>query len=251
MKIQQIRNATLKINYGNQMILLDPWLQDKGVGFSAPAVKPEMNGVRNPMNDLPMMPQKILDGVDFCLLTHIHPDHFTGDYLPKWIKIVVQNEEDEKTIRTMGFSDVIAFEGNELSIGSVTITKAPAVHGDNEAVAEEMGCVSGFILSGEYKTLYIAGDTVYYYGVERTLEEYQPDVIVVNCCEATLPLGRLIMNLSDVEAVCNKAPEALVIATHLDSVNHALLNSDDIKKYAQMKGLTQICVPGNGEWIEA
>lgn len=63
-----------------------------------------MNGICNPMNDLPMMPQKIPDGVDFCLVTHIHPDHFTEDYLPKGIKIVVQNEEDEQTIRTMRFS---------------------------------------------------------------------------------------------------------------------------------------------------
>lgn len=210
-----------------------------------------MNGVCNPMNDLPMMPQKIPDGVDFCLVTHIHLDHFTKDYLPKGIKIVVQNEEDEQTIRTMGFSDVIAFEGNEFSIGSITVTKVPAVYGDNAAVAEEMGSVSGFILSGEDKTLYIAGDTVFYYGIERTLEEYKPDVIVLNCCEATLPFGRLIMNLSDVETVCNKAPEALVIATHLDSVNHSLLNSDNRKKFVQRKGLTQICVPENGEWIEA
>lgn len=149
-----------------------------------------MNGICNPMNDLPMMPQKIPDGVDFCLVTHIHPDHFTEDYLPKGIKIVVQNEEDKQTIRTMRFSDVIALEGNEFSIGSITVTKVPAVHGDNAAVAEEMGCVSGFILSGEDKTLYIAGDTVFYYGIKRTLEEYKPDVIVPNCCEATLPLGR-------------------------------------------------------------
>ena len=35
MRIQQIRNATLKIEYGDVTFLIDPWLQDKGCGFSA------------------------------------------------------------------------------------------------------------------------------------------------------------------------------------------------------------------------
>lgn len=83
MRIQQIRNATLKIQYGTQTILLDPWLQDKGTGFSAKTVNTDMAGIKNPLNDLPMPVSNILDGVDCCLVTHIYPDHFTPDYLPK------------------------------------------------------------------------------------------------------------------------------------------------------------------------
>lgn len=143
MKIRQIRNATLKIHYGDQTILLDPWLQDKGIGFSADVVRAEMAGVRNPMNDLPMTPEEVLAGVDFCLVTHIHPDHFTPDYLPKTMKIVVQNEEDLHEVGSMGFENVAAFEGDTLCFGSVTVTKAPAVHGDNEETVNMMGCGSG------------------------------------------------------------------------------------------------------------
>ena len=88
MVIQQIRNATLKIQYGAFTILLDPWLQDKGIGFSAEPVKEEMIGVKNPMNDLPLSPAEILKDVDFCLVTHIHLDHFIVDYV---IKQVVQH----------------------------------------------------------------------------------------------------------------------------------------------------------------
>ena len=53
MIIQQIRNATIKIRYGNITFLIDPWFQDQGVGFSAKAVKPEMQGIKCPMNALP------------------------------------------------------------------------------------------------------------------------------------------------------------------------------------------------------
>ena len=45
MVIQQIRNATLKIEYGSNTFLIDPWLQDQGTGFSAKAVRPEMQGI--------------------------------------------------------------------------------------------------------------------------------------------------------------------------------------------------------------
>lgn len=250
MKIQQIRSATLKIKYGDQTILLDPWLQDKGTGFSAGVVRAEMAGVRNPMNDLPMAPEEVLAGVDFCLVTHIHPDHFTPDYLPKTMKIVVQNEEDMHEAEVLGFENVAAFEGDTLRFGSVTVTKVSAVHGDNEKVVEMMGPGSGYVLNGEGRKLYIAGDTVYCSAVEQTLEKHQPDVITLNCCAATTPVGRLIMDLADVEAVCRRVPKALVIATHLGSVNHALLTRDDVRNFALARGLTQVYVPENGETIE-
>lgn len=91
MKIQQIRNATLKITYGDTVFLLDPWLQDKGTGFSAPTVNPEMSGLKGPFDELPMPPEEIIKDVDYCLVTHIHPDHFTEEYLPKDINILVKS----------------------------------------------------------------------------------------------------------------------------------------------------------------
>ena len=95
----------------------------------------------------------------------------------------------------------------------------------------------------------LTGDTVYFDGMAQTIDTYHPDVIVLNCCEATMPMGRLIMNLNDVEIICKKAPNATIIATHLDSVNHALLSSDDVRAFAARKKLTQLHVPANGEWI--
>lgn len=157
MKIQQIRNATLKNEYGGQTMLLDPWLQDQGAGSSAAAVRPEMNGVRCPLNALPITPDEILAGVDFCLVTHIHPDHFTADYLPKGMKIIVQNENDRQKAESMGFENVLAFEKDTMNLGSVFITKVPAIHGDNEEIVKRMGAGSGYVLSGESRKLYIAG----------------------------------------------------------------------------------------------
>lgn len=250
MKVQQIRNATLKITYGGIVLLLDPWLQDRGTVFSAPTVKPKMEGLRGPLDELPMSPEEILKEVEYCLVTHVHPDHFTEDYLPKSIKILVQNDADLQKIEALGFENVSVIADTGTKIGNVMIMKTPAVHGDNEQIAAIMGETSGYLLTGEKNSIYIAGDTVFDTGVEEILNHYDPDVILLNCCEATVPEGRLIMNLNDVESVCKLCPTATVIATHLDSVNHALLSRNDIRQFVVNKNLKHIIVPSNGEWVE-
>lgn len=113
-----------------------------------------------------------------------------------------------------------------------------------------MGEVTGYIFeaSGE-KCLYLAADTIYCTEVDQTISKYHPEAIILNCCEATTPLGRLIMNLSDVERVRHAAPQAIVIASHLDSVNHALLTREDIYEFANERGLSGIRIPEDGECI--
>ncbi len=248
MIIQQIRNATLKIEYGSNTFLIDPWLQDQGTGFSAKAVRPEMQGIKCPMNALPESPESILRSVDYCLVTHLHFDHFSPDYLPRDLRIVAQNHEDADKIREKGFENTFAFESELLTLGGVVIHKTKAVHGDNDKVVEKMGEVCGYVFEapGE-KCLYLAADTIYCPDVEQTIRKYHPEVIILNCCEATTPVGRLIMNLPDIEKVCQAAPEAVVIASHLDSVNHALLTRKDIIAFVSERNLSGVRVLEDGE----
>lgn len=205
MVIQQIRNATLKIEYGNITFLIDPWLQDQGTGFSAKAIQPEMQGVRCPMNALPDSPEIILKGVDYCLVTHLHFDHFSPDYLPQDLKIIAQNQADSEKLQQMGFKNTTAFASESVTVGDVVIHKTKAVHGDSSELVEKMGEVCGYVFEapGE-KCLYLAADTV---------------------------------------------SGATVIASHLDSVNHALLTRKDITAFAKEKDLTGIQVPEDGECI--
>lgn len=251
MKIQQIRNATIKINYGELTLLIDPWLEDKGTGMMARCIIPEMMNVKSPLNDLPFSTDKILENVDYCLVTHIHPDHFTKDYLPLDLQLILQNKKDEDTAKSMGFSNTKYFETNELKIKDVTITKVCGIHGNTPELVEQMGTVSGFILQHpNEKTLYIAGDTIFYDGVENNIKTYNPDVIVLNCCEATNPYGRLLMNKDDIVSVCKTAPQSQVIASHLDSVNHALITREDVREFVLQNNLSQVSVPRDGEVLE-
>lgn len=252
MDIQQIRNATLKIRYGGTVFLIDPWLQDQGTGFSARALRPEMQGMKCPMDALPETPEAILEDVDCCLVTHLHFDHFSPDYLPKTIEFIAQNRDDSIALKEMGFENVRFFETDSLVVGDVTIHRTVAVHGENDSVIARMGEASGYVFEahGE-KRLYLAGDTVYCQAVSKTVDRYHPEVIILNCCGAETPLGRLIMNLADMEKVCKEAPDAIIIGTHLDSVNHATVTSDDVREYARERKLSQVHVPYNGETIKA
>ena len=197
MIIQQIRNATLKIEYNGFSFFIDPWLQDQGTGFSAKAVKPEMQGIKCPINALPDNPENIVRSVDYCLVTHLHFDHFSPDYLPKDLKIIAQNHEDVEKISQMGFENVAVFESELLTIGDVVSHKTKAIHGDSDEVVRRMGKVCGYVFEApNEKCLYLAADTIYCPEVKQTIRKYHPEAIILNCCEATTPLGRCRKSLS-------------------------------------------------------
>jgi len=70
MKIQLIRNATMKITYADRMILADPM-------FSAKDEMDPFAGIaRNPTVHLPLPTAEVIKGIDGVVITHLHPDHF-------------------------------------------------------------------------------------------------------------------------------------------------------------------------------
>ena len=116
MKIQQIRNATLKISYADKIFLIDPYLEEKnkfGCFADIPG-KPFLtadnvkNQIPAPICELPFSVEKILENVDYYLLTHIHPDHIdmnfaegtVGNLLDKKIPILAQDDNDAKIFIT-------------------------------------------------------------------------------------------------------------------------------------------------------
>ena len=79
----------------------------------------------------------------------------------KDIKIYTQNGEDAEEVRNVGFTNVQIFEKTNY-LGEITLIKTPAQHGRGE-VLKIAGNVCGLIFKNENeKTLYVAGDTVWY-----------------------------------------------------------------------------------------
>lgn len=252
MKFQQLRNATLIIEYAGKKFLIDPMLAEKG---AFPGFDGTINShVANPLVDLPIPMNEILD-VDAVIVTHIHPDHWDEaavKLVPKDMLIFAQNEEDAAAIQGQGFRNVRAL-GESTVFDGITFIKTPGRHGGEKTVAkwaDLLGQVSGIVFKHpDEKTFYIAGDTVWYEGVEENLKRYQPDVVVLNSGDAqVLGYEPIIMDKKDVYEVYKAAPRATIIASHMESVNHAMLSRKELREFINEKGMTQrVLVPEDGE----
>jgi L-ascorbate metabolism protein UlaG (beta-lactamase superfamily) len=94
-----------------------------------------------------------------------------------------------------------------------------------------MGPVSGYVLSKTgVPTLYIAGDSVWCSEVEDAIRIHKPDVIVVNAGAAQfLEGGPITMDAADVVKVCQSAPQARIVAVHMEAINQCVLTRDGLR----------------------
>ena len=257
MKLQQIRNAALRISYAGKTFLTDPWLAGKGAMGTIASTPfrcryPEQEHLPMPLCDLPMPVEKVLEGVDACIVTHVHPDHIdmaadgtVGAMLPKNMPVFVQSDADAAVLRRSGFARVELLSETS-AFGDIRLVKTPGLHGTEQPCGPSCGVV--FRHPAE-PTLYVAGDTIWFDGVAATLAACRPDVIVLNACAAELvDYGRLIMDDADVEKVCAACPEARVIVSHMDTVAHASITRASMRERLARRGLSdRVLMPDDGE----
>lgn len=249
MRIQQIRNATLWLEYGGVTFLIDPMLSEQGVN---PPIINTDNDRRNPLVPLPG-PVKQWLAPDTVLLTHLHPDHWDAAavaLLSHDLPILCQ-EGDQDQITAQGFGDVTAIEDQQpLTFRGITLTRIGGRHGTG-VIGEQMGKVSGFVFRADGEpALYLAGDTIWCDKVREALDEHNPEVIVLNAGGAQFVTGDPItMNEQDVVEVCRYAPTASIIAVHMHAINHCLVTRELLKaRLEQEKLLDHVALPLDGEW---
>ena len=236
MRLTLVRNATVLLELSGKRLLVDPMLDEAGA-------RPPVEGTRNPMPNptapLPMPAEEVVQGLDAVLVTHRHRDHLDGtaeELLPRDIPVFCQ-PEDEDALRELGLDARGVDEDVEWT--GLRIVRAPARHGTGP-VADALAPVSGFVLDG----LYIAGDTVWYEGVEQTIERHRPRVAVVNAGGAEFTEGGLIiMGVDDVREVAARVPT--VVAVHLEALNHCYLT-----RAALQAELPEVLVPADGETLD-
>ncbi|RWZ60846.1 MBL fold metallo-hydrolase [Halobacillus fulvus] len=250
MKITQIRNATLLVEYAESRFLVDPFFADKG--SMPPFENTENQDLNNPLVDLPEPKENWID-VEAVFVTHLHPDHFdetAKKTLPKQMKIFAQNEEDKKIIEQSGFKNVETFE-NGATLGGVKVVHTGGRHGTGD-IGEKMGTVSGLVFTHpDEKTLYIAGDTVWCGEVETAIETHRPEMIVVNGGAAQFLDGDPItMTKEDIQEVHLKEPESMILVSHMEALNHCLLKKDELQIFLEEKGINnKVKVPEDGEIV--
>ncbi len=253
--LQQVRNATVKISYGDTTFLVDPMLAEKGAypGFE----NTYRSHLRNPLVDLTESPAEVISGVDAVIVTHTHLDHWDDaaqKALPKDIPLFTQHEQDAQLIRSQGFKNVRVLT-DEAQFGGVTITKTGGQHGTDEmyavpALAKPLGEAMGVVFQAPgYKTLYLAGDTIWRTEVDQTIEKYRPEVIVLNAGKAKMQgfEGSIIMGEEDVLRASQAAKNARIVAVHMDAINHMSLSREELRSYIKQQGIeSRVDIPEDG-----
>ncbi|WP_338647890.1 hypothetical protein V5J73_04455 [Flavobacterium sp. KS-LB2] len=114
------------------------------------------------------------------------------------------------------------------------------------------GQVCGIVLCHpSEKTLYIAADTVWYEEVEKTLNKFKPEVIVVNGGDNRFFIGnQLVMNKQDIFSVHKATPNAKIIVVHMEGVNHNTLSRRELSEFIHEKTISdKVIIPIDGEKI--
>jgi L-ascorbate metabolism protein UlaG (beta-lactamase superfamily) len=235
-RLTLVRNATVVLELAGHRFLVDPMLDDVG---ARPPIQGTRNPVPNPTVPLPFPAEEVVHGVDAVVVTHRHRDHLdtrAEELLPRDVPVFCQ-PEDEEALRELGLDARSVDAG--LDWDGVRITRTPARHGSGR-MAELMAPVSGFVLDD----LYLAGDTVWYEGVEETIEHYAPRVAVVHAGGAEFEEGGLIvMGINDVRKVATRVPA--VVAVHMEALNHCYLTRAELRA-----ALPDVLVPNDGETLD-
>jgi len=248
MKLQLIRNATLKLSYAGKTLLIDPMLCPKNT--FAPFVK---GLLPNPTIDLTMPVDEVIRGINAVLVTHSHPDHFdkkSQEILPKDIPLFC-TPDDHSFKEFEGFT-AIEVVHDQVTWEGISIIRIEGQHGSGP-VLPYMGKVSGYLLqTPQEPSVYLVSDSILVEEVRQAIVTYQPAVVVVNAGGGILPgfeQNPVLMDEAQVIQLAQLAPQAKVVAVHLDSIDFCKTTRASLRQCSQENGLSEkrLLIPDDGE----
>ena len=255
MKITQLRNATIVIESGEKVILVDPMLAPQA---AIPSLKYFTgNNRRNPLVGLPQVTDELLSRVTHCLITHCQKGHF--DHLDragtKWLREnkipVFCSEQDVDFLQKKGLdiSTLSVNKDNAFLSGSIKLV--PCLHGKG-MIGKLMAHGYGFFIQLEDEpSVYITGDTVLTEVVKNFISDNQPAWIVLPAGGARFNFGGdIIMGKEEALQVAEISKGSL-IANHLEALDHCPVTRTELRKEAaKFRFDDRFFIPEDGESIE-
>lgn len=247
-EIQLIRNATLKLDYNGTTFLVDPVFGPKNSFMSF--VVPNKN--LNPTVNLPISSKEIMENVDAILVTHAHADHFFFDDAAKSVidpslPLFAQAFDKEKIEK--GPFNSITYIDKKSEFSNTSIIRTGGKHGPDHML-EGLGEVSGFILQAEsYPTIYIVGDCLWDEEIKSNIKKYNPDIIITNSGGAQWGGDTILMDENSTTALAKFAPNAKVIAVHMEALDHCKTTRKMMAEKAKEEKV-EIIIPQDGEIVK-
>lgn len=252
MKLTQIRNATLILEFDDACILVDPMLARQG---SLPKLRYYRNNHRNPLVDLPTVFKQMQPKINYALITHCQKGHF--DHLDRaGVQWLVEKQIPtfctphdlpylaKKKINTRVLGD------QSCAFLSGSIEQVPATH-TTGWLTPFMEHGTGYCITVDTQpSIYLMGDTILTDQIRQFVTTKQPDYIVAPTGKAQLDIGApLLLSESDILELASLST-GKIIANHMGALDHCRIDRPDlIKLLTDHNLLSKFFIPDDGETL--
>lgn len=226
------------VKLGKTVVLIDPFLSKVEDRQVPPLFAPEdARGV-----------------VDLVLCTHDHLDHIdpaaipglvaetSADFVAPSAHVDRMQGLEVPSDRLTGLND-----GESATIAGLTVHAVKAAHETFDQTPEGLFPFLGFVIEGQDKTVYHAGDTVWWEGLQQRLRQWSFDaaMVPINGRDAKRYADNVMGNMTYQEAVdlLGGLEVGLSVPTHYDMFTW---NGEDPKRF---EAYMHAKYPGRSVWI--
>jgi len=207
MKITYYGHASLGIEVGGKCILVDPY------------ISANLNASHININEI---------NADYILLTHAHGDHVLDvEYIAaRTNAVIISNYEIATHFGGKGFKSHPMNHGGSWNFDFGKVKYVNAVHSSSFPDGSYGGNPGGFVIEGEHKNIYIAGDTALTMDMKLIPLRTKLDL-------AILPIGdNFTMDVDDAIIASDFVECDKILGVHYDTFGYIEINHEEaIRKF--------------------
>lgn len=205
MKIIFLGHSSLQIQIGETYIVVDPFISG-----NPKAAHIDVNSIK----------------ADYILITHAHQDHVLDvETIAKRTEaIVISNFEIVSHYQDLGIEGHPMNHGGNWEFDFGKVKYVNAIHTSSFQDGSYGGQPGGFVIEGEHKNIYIAGDTALTYDMKLIPMQTKLDL-------AVLPIGdNFTMGIDDAIIAADFVECDKILGYHFDTFGYIEINHDEAKR---------------------